>query len=492
LRHDFPPGCFALAARTMKNSSRFRWLWIAALLAGLALRVFFVLTVSPSTGDGPMYKALAQNWRNHGIYGLDLGGKISPVDIRMPGYPAYLAAVSMLFGRGQRAPMLAQAVVDIVTCLLIAALAALLVPPQCKNRVGLAALWLSALCPFIANYASAPLTEVLATFWTAVALIALTSACAGREMFDWRLGTRSLRINSWLAGGLAVGVGTLLRPETPILLIALAILLVWRWRRPADWPKLVRAGALAGLGLVLPLIPWGVRNALTLHEFQPLAPRYASLPGEFTPFGFQSWTGTWMVRYRDVYLTFWKPGEDPLTLSDLPESAFDSDDERARVQSLYDQYNENCCDITPQWDAQFAELARQRTSRHPIRTHLTVPMKRVVTLWLTPRIELLPYLGEIWPLWQSFLDDRVDFSVTALLGLIGVFYVSLAFAGAARTFIRRLLPSPPLWAAAYLVTFCLVRTAFFAHTETPEPRYVLECFPAVIALAATLWVPPAL
>ena len=38
---------------------------------------------------------------------------------------------------------------------------------------------------------------------------------------------------------------------------------------------------------------------------------------------------------------------------------------------------------------------------------------------------------------------------------------------------------------ALLVTFCMVRTLFFAkYVETPEPRYVLECFPAVIALAA--------
>jgi hypothetical protein len=33
-----------------------------------------------------------------------------------------------------------------------------------------------------------------------------------------------------------------------------------------------------------------------------------------------------------------------------------------------------------------------------------------------------------------------------------------------------------------------VRTLFFARfVETPEPRYVLECFPAVIALAAQVF-----
>jgi hypothetical protein len=32
--------------------------------------------------------------------------------------------------------------------------------------------------------------------------------------------------------------------------------------------------------------------------------------------------------------------------------------------------------------------------------------------------------------------------------------------------------------------FMALRTAFLTTLETPEPRYVLECFPAVIALGA--------
>jgi hypothetical protein len=42
-------------------------------------------------------------------------------------------------------------------------------------------------------------------------------------------------------------------------------------------------------------------------------------------------------------------------------------------------------------------------------------------------------------------------------------------------------------AAALLVTFILVRTAFLTQVETPEPRYVLECFPALLALGAMCW-----
>jgi hypothetical protein len=37
-------------------------------------------------------------------------------------------------------------------------------------------------------------------------------------------------------------------------------------------------------------------------------------------------------------------------------------------------------------------------------------------------------------------------------------------------------------AGAMLVAFVLLRSAFLGTLENPEPRYVLECFPVVLAL----------
>jgi hypothetical protein len=39
-------------------------------------------------------------------------------------------------------------------------------------------------------------------------------------------------------------------------------------------------------------------------------------------------------------------------------------------------------------------------------------------------------------------------------------------------------------AIALLAAFILLRTAFLTTLETPEPRYVLMCYPALLALAA--------
>jgi hypothetical protein len=111
---------------------------------------------------------------------------------------------------------------------------------------------------------------------------------------------------------------------------------------------------------------------------------------------------------------------------------------------------------------------------------LEIPFLRGLALWFTPRIELLPYSGHIWPLKVEWQDDRRDLLTTLGLIVVNGVYVALGLAG---VWIARRRPG---W--ALLVVFVLVRTVFFTRfVETPEPRYVLECFPAVIALAAQVF-----
>ena len=105
-------------------------LW--AVLAGLALRLFLIWRYPMVAGDTAIYEELARNWLDHGVYGLWLYGHLTPVDLRAPGYPAFLAAVFSVFGRSQLAVMLAQVFVDLMTCLLTGALAAWLAPKSSR------------------------------------------------------------------------------------------------------------------------------------------------------------------------------------------------------------------------------------------------------------------------------------------------------------------------------------------------------------------------
>lgn len=483
-----------------------RWIPLAAALsAGLALRLFFFFKYQTGSVDGAIYEKMGQNLFAHGTYGLDLNsaGRIIPSNIRVPGYPIFTALLHLL-RRSETPLLLAQIALDLCTCALAGALAGLLAPAslseQARRRLQIAAVWLAALCPFLADYAAVNLTEVLATFLTAIALVAFTAAALGNETLSWHLllngsdeiiSSREKKFsflrNSWFVGGLAVGCGAMVRPETPLILVALAVVFVLRWWRRADWPKLFRAGAFAAAGLLIPIIPWTARNAISLHEFQPLAPRYAQAPGESVATGLYAWTNTWLVRYRDVDQTIWTIGDSPVTMAVFPSAAFDTDAERQRVSALIDQYNAACCNFSPEWNAEFTQIARERTERHPLRTYVTVPFQRALTLWFTPRVEMMGYTGNLWPVQKSYEDDPEGFVATLILEAIGIIYLALAVGGTVKILAKRLLTTPQIWCVTFLIAFCILRTAFLTHIETPEPRYVLECFPVVYVLGAFLW-----
>ena len=453
------------------TSSNVRIQIALAALAGLGLRVFFVLRFPVTdSGDAPFYIELAWNWLKKGVYGFAIDGRLTPVDMRVPGYPAFLASIFAVAGNSARAVMLAQVVVDLATCFLIAFTAARLAPEPLRRRVALAGLWLAALCPFTANYSAVVLTETLVIFLTALAILILLETELGSA------DSMNHPFRPWFLAGIVVGMGTLVRPETPLVLLAAGLILLVKWGRAADWPKLARACILMGVGLALPLIPWAARNWRTLHEVRFLAPRYSELPGEYTPHGFTAWTNTWMWRFRDVYITQWNVNVAEIPIDQLPSYAFDSAEERAKVSDILDDYNTSLT-IGPELDNQFRAVANERTARHPLRTYLEVPFLRSLTLWFTPRVELLPYSGHFWPIREEWEDDRPDFLVTLSLVLANVILLALALAGA---WLARRRPG---W--SLLILYILLRTLFFVYfVETPEPRYVLECFPAVLALAA--------
>jgi 4-amino-4-deoxy-L-arabinose transferase-like glycosyltransferase len=450
-----------------------------ALLVGLGLRLFFVLYLPAKDSDTELYEELGRNMVDEHVYAFDSGDGLVSTDVRMPGYPLFLAALYVFFGTSERAILIAQAFVDLATCVLLAVLAASLAPNESRRRVTIAAIWLGATCPFIANYAAVALSEVLATCFTTAALLLLIWADrAGSEIPAARrnIGPRQL----WFLGGVVVGLGALVRPEVPITLGGPALVLGARWFRPADWPRLIRTGLLLAGGMLLPLLPWTARNWITLHKVQFLTGRYFQMPGAFIPVGFYTWTHTWLVSYKEVDNVLNRLELLPLNIEDFPSYAFDSPGERAQVQTLLEDQHRNAFVFSPEADSQFSQLARQRTARNPARTYFTVPFRRCVTLWFTPRTELLPYEGHWWPLVRPWEDYDLDFAVGLLFFALNFFYVALALGGAWTMWRTQ--------GVALLVAFCMVRTVFIAVEHyTVEPRFVLPCIPAALALGALAW-----
>lgn len=469
---------------------------LAVLASGLLLRLFFVFHFPSDAGDSALYEALGSNWLKHGVYGIFQNGRLTPVDLRTPGYPSFLALVYLLCGQtgvGARLwVMLAQTVVDLLTCYLIVALALQLAPRSESDarKIKLRALWLAVLCPFIANYCAVILSEILATFWTAAALIFFVlqvRAADGLRIFPppgWgRFG--ALVSDHFLealgiAGGICVGIGTLVRPEAPILLASSGLVLAALLLRRGELRRCVRAGVLMGLGFLLPLVPWAARNAVTLHKAQILNPRYNEMPGEFVQHGFMAWERTWLDRYRYSYLVTFKLTHEPIVLAEIPDTAFDTPQEKETVYAVLGQYNQTL-KFGPQEDAVFAQLARERTARHPLRTWVWIPLTRVFVLWFTPQMELLPYYSAVFPLAKEWDENQPDTAITLFLFFLNILFLLMALRGAARLWRSG---ASARWVVALLAAFVILRTAVLTTVESPDPRYVIVCYPLVLALAA--------
>ena len=436
--------------------------FIYATFAAIALRLLFIFRFPGVTSDSFVYGDIAKNWLQHRIYGLGGGDGITPTYIRLPGYPAFLAAVFAIFGMEHyRAVLVLQMFVDIGTCFLIADLARRLI----SLRAARFAFLLAALCPFLANYAGNALTETLEVFFTVLALDLAVVGLATLHHSSAR---------PWLGCGLAVGAAVLLRPDGGLLLVAIlayliVVPLVQRPRAPAS--HVLRASLILIVVSLASLVPWTLRNLHTLHEFQPLAPRYANEENTFVPAGFNRWMKTWIVDYTSVEDIYWAVPGNLVDVEKLPSRAFDSPVQREQTTQLIDDYN-TTRHVTPELDARFAALAAERVHHSWSRYYVGLPLMRIADMWLRPRTETLPSDTR----WWQFDDDPEWLALALSLGIVNLLYVGAAFGGLVR---GRFAPHFGL-----MLTFVVLRSLFLGTLENPEPRYTLECYPVVILLAA--------
>ena len=240
-----------------------------------------------------------------------------------------------------------------------------------------------------------------------------------------------------------------------------------------------------------------------------MAPRYVTLPGEYAPKsdsirGRQTWHGK---RYplSDVYFTVWKIGEtdQPLIVDETPCLRLSIRRKRKPGLRICSRSTTIIPTSTsrPKWTTNSHSWHGERTRRHPLRTYLQVPFARALTIWFTPRTELLPIDGKFWPVRDQWQDSHADVLITG------------SFAACLDICTRRWRPgwnldcvecadgqskarSPSasdcvagtnLWGIRRCCwpTSCL-RTAFLTTVEAPEPRYVVSCYPGVLAFAITV------
>jgi 4-amino-4-deoxy-L-arabinose transferase-like glycosyltransferase len=458
-----------------------RGLFLGTLATGLGLRLLFFFWFPMVTDDSRVYMDLATNWLKHGVYGQTQEvasanprsaretpkTKIVPIDSRLPGYPGFLAGIFWLFGVGNiRAVLVTQILVDLATCVIIADLARRLV----SDRAGQAAFLLAALCPFLANYTAAVLTETCEIFFTALALDCAIGALDRMGLLGQVDRTGGML---WAGTGVAIGGCILLRPDGGILLASVLLYLLYLGMAKTSASAFTAATLLGGVVLAV-MAPWTMRNFKIMHHFQPLAPRYANESDELVPRGFNRWVKTWMIDYASVEEIYWNVPGDKIDATKLPSRAFDNPPQKEATLAVIEDYNDPQ-DLTPELDTRFGEIATARIRAHPVRYFVVLPVLRVADMWLRPRTEILPPDVR----WWEFDDDWKRSAVAVGFGLLNLAYMVAALWAA---FWRR---AAMRW-MGLLVFFLLLRSALLLTLENPEPRYTLEGYPAVLVLAASL------
>jgi 4-amino-4-deoxy-L-arabinose transferase-like glycosyltransferase len=226
----------------------------AILLLGFGLRTYRVVEPLPSPGDDAhAYYALAKSLYAEGSFG---GPTFHDPSDWSPGAPLLYAAGFYATG-GAR-----EGTARIVELLL--GLAAIVVVYLLGRRIScepaglLAALAVAVYPPFI-HSVGALYSEPPAIFTLPAAVLA----------FLWA-GERE-RLRAWLLPGLLFGLTAMFRPEYLLVGVAFAVLAVVRVGRQWGRRPGLAAAALLTAALLLPIVPWAVRNQIVLHRTVPIS-----------------------------------------------------------------------------------------------------------------------------------------------------------------------------------------------------------------------------
>ena len=346
----------------------------------------------------------------------------------------------------------------------------------------------------------------------------------------------------WSITGLLGGLAVLMRPDNGLFLAAVGLTLVIsglvqlrraRAKRSGSAVspdqsqastrstilRTLAAGAVFSIAFALVLAPWAVRNWRVFHLFQPLSPAHGEMPGEFVPRGYNQWLRTWVDDDRYIAPFLWSLDSEELDIDEVPASAFDSAEERNRVAALFDKYNhagdqedtsqddsedqdsqdtqsdqssqtdqpdesqsgdqQPSVEMTPEIDAAFGQLARERIARHRFRYYVWLPIQRARAMWFDTHSQYWPFEGTLRPLEDLDYEHHQHIWLPLFAGLTALYSLwglagGLVLSRAKRFGARRWL---------LLATLAmLLRLVLFSSIENPEPRYLVEFFPFLSVL----------
>jgi len=231
---------------------------IITIFVGLHYRLFFAYNVNFTNlhqgtefgHDEFNYQEMAANIVNKHIYGYMSDG--TPNAYVTPGYPLFLAMIYSIFGIGPKSVLyikIIQAILSTISIFLV-----FLIGKRISNKyVGLIAAIFIAIYPPLILYSRFLLTETLYTFlfllYFLVQLIAME-----KEKLIWHF-----------VAGLLIASAILVRP---LIFILMPLPYIYKYFTvKSDRGKITKQFGILALGFITLMLPWWIRNIITIHKF---------------------------------------------------------------------------------------------------------------------------------------------------------------------------------------------------------------------------------
>lgn len=435
--------------------------FLLIILLAFAVRIVFITVFPLHTGDGDTqfrYLPTALNILQGNGYSIDQSPPYRTSEACVPFYPLFLAGVFAIFGQNHFAVALIQVFIDIATCLLVAFVSFKFAPLNLKKSAALVSLAVYGLFSwFTLIWVSRLLTETIALFLTVsvVAFCIIGIEKTGYAKYAW-LG----------AAGFVCGIAILTRPDSVLLLGGVLIFLGFRFLIERSRAVFISILSFC-LAVAFALSPWVVHNYVNLGRFQPLASEWGWAQPGFMPTGYLHWIRTWMIDETYFWYVFhqaFTQGDTPFETAKMPDSMFDSAEERERVTRLMDEYNQTFY-FTPEIDRGFRQIAEERIERAPLRFFVVLPVQRITSLWVT---------GFATSNYRSLIL-RILSVLPILIGGVAAFVIWGRHSDTGQL----------------LISIILTRTLFLGYHYAPETRYIVEAYPLMIAscgvTAAFVW-----
>ena len=381
---------------------------------------------------------------------------------RMPLYPLLLGGIRHIFGDVPRIVVILQAVIDAGTCVLIAALGALISP-----LVGLIAGILAALSVTLVVLSTQILTETVSLFFFTLMLLA-----SARFL---RHPSNGLAVIAGLAGGIALAT----RPAVaPLLAAAVPLVLIVALVQRRGFAAASAAALLFAVGAAAPIAPVWLRNVIHYGSFSLTTQTGHHLADWIVPLVKQRADGTpYQVTVDRMEALYAQRAQAALCAPRQLDCRAEND--------LNGQTNPF------QRAAVKSEMAREEMARLPLSAYAKAWLEGMVVnlaspaLLIDPRARALPKPSfyntpgaSLWEKTRAYLfDDPGAYQILLIAGLLAMLPILLLEA-AGFVMLARTLPWAAVFAGGVLAYFLLL------NGPVATPKYRLPMEPILIVLAA--------